>query len=80
MSLLRDLAKRSVPGPIGEKIAEEVESLTTRMGAQPIAGSVLSEEPEQSPANQSYGDSGQASSPPDVANRLRVGGTGPGLR
>jgi len=84
MSLLRDLAKRSVPGPIGAKIAEEVESLTTRMGAQPIAGPVLSEEPERRSAKQNYGETGssegQGTAALDVANRLRAGGTGPGLR
>lgn len=84
MSLVRDIAKRSIPGAIGEKLAEEVESLTTRLGAQPIAGPVLSETPSQGSANEGYGESGssqgQGNQSADITNRMRAGGTGPGLR
>ncbi len=76
MGLLRDLAKRSIPGTIGAKIAEEVESLTTRMGVQPIAGPILSEDSEHPDTSQKSGESSSS----EVANRMRASGTGPGLR
>jgi ElaB/YqjD/DUF883 family membrane-anchored ribosome-binding protein len=41
LGFVRDLAKRAMPGSMGERIAEEVDSLTTRMGAQPLKSPVL---------------------------------------
>jgi len=44
LGTIRDMARRSVPESIGNRIAEEVDAITTRMGAQPIQGQVLSGE------------------------------------
>jgi len=44
MGVVRDLAARSVPGALGGRLAEEVDTMTTRMGAEPIRGPVLGEE------------------------------------
>lgn len=82
MSILRDLAKRAVPGAIGGKIAEEIESLTTRMGASTIAGSVLPEESESKDDRErakvtATGDEPESYSGP--YNRLRSDGPGTGL-
>jgi len=41
MGLVRDLAKQGLPDVIGQRVAEEVDSLTTKMGTEPIPGSVL---------------------------------------
>jgi ElaB/YqjD/DUF883 family membrane-anchored ribosome-binding protein len=49
MGAVRDLAKRAIPGVVGERLAEEVDSLTARFGAQPIREPILSAEPAQQP-------------------------------
>jgi len=49
LSALRDIAKQAVPGPIGERIAEEVENFTTHLGAEPVKGAVLPERRQQKP-------------------------------
>jgi hypothetical protein len=41
MGVLRDLSKRVVPEPIGNRVAEEMDHLTTQLGGEPIHGSVL---------------------------------------
>jgi ElaB/YqjD/DUF883 family membrane-anchored ribosome-binding protein len=44
LGVVRDLVKRNVPGEIGERIAEEVDNFTTKMGAQPFHGSLFGEQ------------------------------------
>jgi ElaB/YqjD/DUF883 family membrane-anchored ribosome-binding protein len=41
MAAVRDLTVRSLPGQLGEKVAEEVDHLTTKLGAEPIHGSIF---------------------------------------
>jgi ElaB/YqjD/DUF883 family membrane-anchored ribosome-binding protein len=41
MGAVRDLTVRSLPGQLGHKVAEEVDHLTTNLGAEPIRGPVL---------------------------------------
>jgi hypothetical protein len=36
MGVVRDLARRELPGPFGEKVAEEVDALTSRLGVEPM--------------------------------------------
>jgi len=86
LSVVRDMAKQSITGPLGERVAEEIENFTTRVGAEPIRGQVLSF--EESSGNE--GTSAQQRSTTDVApseasagpvNRLvSGGGSGLGLR
>jgi len=49
MGAIRDLAVRAAPGALGERIATEVDTMTNRMGAEPIRGHVLADEPERQP-------------------------------
>ena len=46
MNVLRELAKKGLPDLIGSRIADEIDTLTSRLGAEPIPGSVLGNEPE----------------------------------
>jgi len=46
MGVIREVAKRSFPPVLGSKLAEEVDSLTTRLGVEPIKGPVLGEASE----------------------------------
>jgi len=75
LGFVRDLARRAVPGTVGERIADEVDSLTTRMGAQPLKGPVISESTEGETSQEAVTDGGTTrfSSP---AHR---GGIDPGL-
>jgi len=82
MSYVRDLAKVGIPGALGSRIAEEVEKMTTRMGAEPIHGDVLSSFTSgRSSEHQEATDSGMGSEQsPEVTNRMRSGNSGAGLR
>jgi ElaB/YqjD/DUF883 family membrane-anchored ribosome-binding protein len=53
MGLVRDLAKRGLPEVVGHRIADEVDALTTKMGTEPIAGSVLPETDNDQSQNES---------------------------
>jgi len=44
MGAVGDLAARSLPGTLGKKVAEEVDHLTIRLGAEPIHGSLVSDQ------------------------------------
>jgi len=44
MGAVGDIAARSLPGTLGKKVAEEVDHLTTRLGAEPIHGSLVSDQ------------------------------------
>jgi len=78
LGFVRDLAKRAMPGSIGDRIAEEVDSLTTRMGAKPLQSPVIPESPENGSSQEAVtsGSKTQFSSP---AHRMRAGGVDPGL-
>lgn len=41
MGVVRDLAAKGLPGPLGQRIAEEVDHLTTSFGGETIHGPVL---------------------------------------
>jgi ElaB/YqjD/DUF883 family membrane-anchored ribosome-binding protein len=85
MGTVRDLARHAIPGPLGTRIAEEVETMTTKLGAEPIHGDILAnfsnrtgngrddraERTETSTTDQSE-------STPEPVNRLRTGGSSPG--
>ena len=72
MSAVRDLAIQAIPGAIGGKIAEEIESMTKKMGAEPIQGPLFNSQPEnkQDHPNESDG-SGRGS---DSVNRILATG------
>jgi len=42
MGVVRDLTKQVVPAAIGDRVAEEVNNLTTHLGGEPVKGEVLS--------------------------------------
>lgn len=44
MGVVRDMAKRGLPGSFGERIAEEVEHLNSHLGGETIRGSLFSNE------------------------------------
>jgi ElaB/YqjD/DUF883 family membrane-anchored ribosome-binding protein len=44
MGVLRDLARKELPEMVANRVADEVDALTTKMGTQPISGPVLPEE------------------------------------
>jgi len=70
MSTVRDLVKRNIPGPMGERIGAEVESMTTSLGAEPIRGDVVG--PIAAKA-------GNGKEKPEPVNRLRTGGSREGM-
>jgi len=41
MGVVRDLAARGLPGPLGQRVAEEVDQLTANLGGETIQGPVL---------------------------------------
>jgi len=67
LSMVRDMVKESVHGPVGDRIAEEIESFTSHLGAEPIRGRVL-EKHEAEASEQEH----------QPVNRLRAGGAGLG--
>jgi len=67
MSTVRDLVKRNIPGPMGERIGAEVETLTTSLGAEPIRGDVVG------PIAEKVGNG------KEPVNRLRTGGSAEGM-
>jgi len=74
MSSIRDLAKRTVPGPLGDRIGAEVESMTTSLGAEPIRGDVLSPMAERT-GNDGKEAERSRKETPETFNRLRTGGS-----
>jgi len=74
MSTIRDLAKRSVPGPLGDRIGEHVESMANSLGAQPIHGDVVGPIAEQVGSGADSSHSRREG--PETVNRLRTGGSG----
>jgi len=43
MGVVRDMVKRSLPGELGQRVADEVDTITNKMGAQTFQESVLPE-------------------------------------
>lgn len=43
MGVVRDMAAKSLPGELGKRVADEVDSLTMKMGGEPFHGSVFPE-------------------------------------
>jgi len=41
MGVVRDLSAKGLPGPLGQRVAEEIDHLTTSLGAETIRGPVL---------------------------------------
>jgi len=72
MGVVRDLAKRALPGPVGSRLAEEVDSLTARFGAQPIREPILTEEAAQQTEAEKE-ESERTEAPDSPVNRLRAG-------
>ena len=77
MSSIRDLAKRSVPGPLGDRIGAEVENMTTSLGAEPIQGDVVAPMVER--AANGKGSARERRESAETVNRLRTGGSSPDL-
>jgi len=73
LGVVRDMAKQSIPGTVGERIAEEIDNFTSHLGAQPIQGPVLPERKDQP-------DASCLETPATPANRLIPGGPGTGFR
>jgi ElaB/YqjD/DUF883 family membrane-anchored ribosome-binding protein len=73
MSSIRDLAKRNVPGPLGDRIGAEVENMTTSLGAEPIRGDVVGPIVERTGNGKETARSGMDT--PEAVNRLRTGGS-----
>jgi len=42
MGVVRDLATRGLPGALGQRVAEEVDHLSSSLGGEPIRGPLLS--------------------------------------
>jgi len=57
MGLVRDLAKQELPEVVGQRVAEEVDALTAKMGTQPIPGPVLQQTEPADVASDRRGDS-----------------------
>jgi ElaB/YqjD/DUF883 family membrane-anchored ribosome-binding protein len=71
LGVLRDLAKQNIPGTLGSRLAEELDSLTTRLGVEPIPSPVLGEALQRQPACIESDGEGSAE-----VNRLRSGPPG----
>jgi len=72
LGFVRDLAKRAVPGAIGEKIAEQLDGFTTRLGAEPLKSPVVDMEKDRS--SREEGRSVAAAGFGPEAHRMRSGG------
>jgi len=77
MSTVRDLVKRNIPGPMGERIGAEVENMSTSLGAEPIRGDVVGPIAEQ--AGNGKEAAGSRKDAPETVNRLRTGGSSEGM-
>jgi len=80
MSVVRELAKRGLPEPIGCRVADEIDGLTSRLGGEPIQGEVLGnafagqEEQEQKPERKRSSTPGTGKKPDVGFNRLHASG------
>jgi len=71
MSAVRDVAKQGFPGAIGEKLAEEIEGITRKMGAEPIQGPVLPDNPQP---KQGAAEDPEFKTLPEPVNRILATG------
>lgn len=69
MGTLRELATRSFPGSLGSHLSEEIDNLTVRLGAQPLASPVLG--PTVSECQEDVHENASAA----PVNRMRSTGT-----
>ena len=53
MGVVRDMAAKNLPGSLGQRVAEEVDSLTTNLGGEPIHGSLFGNNNKGSDSSQS---------------------------
>jgi len=60
MGVVRDLSTRSLPEVIGHKLAEEVDHMTTSLGAEPIRGKILEDQPQGSQSQNPQGNQGSS--------------------
>lgn len=73
MNVIREMAKQGLPGILGSRIADEVDTLTIRLGAEPIEGSVLVDTPGKQEDDR---DNQRSENKRDVRfNRLDTGST-----
>jgi len=72
LGFVRDLAKRAVPGAIGDKIAEQLDGFTTRLGAEPLKSPVVDMEKDQSSREEGRSTAKTTFGP--EAHRMRSGG------
>jgi ElaB/YqjD/DUF883 family membrane-anchored ribosome-binding protein len=83
LGAIRDMARRAIPGEVGTRLASELDSITTHLGAEPLRGPVLPNQPEPQEGTEEDEVRKQAASPEAVSrsvretNRLRSGGVGP---
>jgi len=79
MATVRDLARRGLPGELGSRLADEVDNLTNQLGARPLRGSLIGDEPEQHQEGERSqpgdGSSEASETKPTEVNRLRSGGS-----
>jgi len=85
MGFVRDLARHAIPGALGTRIVEEVENMTTRLGAEPIHGDILANfsdrignRSDDRAERTETSTTDQSESAPEPVNRLRTGGSSPG--
>jgi ElaB/YqjD/DUF883 family membrane-anchored ribosome-binding protein len=65
LGLVRDLAKDSVPDSISHKVEEVIDSITEKLGGQPVAGRLLPDR-EESPGEQFSYSSPAGNHPPGM--------------
>jgi ElaB/YqjD/DUF883 family membrane-anchored ribosome-binding protein len=85
MGTVRDLARHAISGPLGTRIAEEVETMTTKLGAEPIHGDILANFSNRTGPGRDDRAGRTETSTTDLSestlepvNRLRAGGSTPG--
>jgi ElaB/YqjD/DUF883 family membrane-anchored ribosome-binding protein len=87
MGAVREMAKRSLPEGVADRVAEEVDRFTTQLGVEPIRGSVLGEStmgrpsatPNAMDEKDSSNSSGDAVRTGPEVNRMRSRGAGSDL-
>jgi len=77
MGAVRDLVKHALPGPVGNRLAEELDTITSRFGGEPFREPVLGE--AESPARSRPGSRERTEAVARDGGRMRTGGAGSGL-
>jgi len=52
MGVVREMAARNLPGAIGQRVAQEVDSITSHLGGEPIHGSLFDNQNKNSSSSQ----------------------------